>query len=132
LCVDLAAAEVAWRYEHEKQHFPFYASPAATNEIVVVAGRDKMVHALNPMTGDLLWIYRDRARLDASPVIVGGRIFVATMDGVLLELNKNTGKPVWEFVAGSSFVASPSVANERLLIGTTDGFLYCFGKKAKE
>ena len=51
LGIDLAKRQVAWAYEHEIRKFPFYASAAADDEIVVIGGRDKIVHALDPRDG---------------------------------------------------------------------------------
>ena len=123
--------EIAWRYEHPQRKYPFFASPSVIPELVIVAGRDKMVHALDPDTGDVLWTYTARARFEASPVVVDDRVFVGSMDGKIVALNLETGEPDWEFVTGSEFIASPSVARKRLIIGTTDGTLYCFGKAEK-
>ena len=127
LAIDLDKREVAWAYEHEVRKFPFYASAAADDEIVVIGGRDKIVHALDPRTGERQWEWNSGARLDSSPVIVGDRIFLGSNRGPVLALDKATGEPVWEFDTGSAIVASPAVAAERLVIGSLDGILYCFG-----
>ena len=125
----MQAREIAWQYEHPKRRFPFYASPAVTAERVIVGGRDKVVHALNPHTGQPLWTYAAGSRIDSSPVIVGSRIFLGTTDGSILALDLDTGEPAWEFVTGSSIVASPCVAAGKLIIGSLDGVLYCFGER---
>ncbi len=127
LGIDLAKRQVAWAYEHEIRKFPFYASAAADDEIVVIGGRDKIVHALDPRTGERKWEWNSGARLDSSPVIVGDRVFLGSKRGPLLALDKATGDPVWEFDTGSAIMASPAVASERLVIGSLDGILYCFG-----
>lgn len=127
LGIDLAKRQVAWAYEHEIRKFPFYASAAADDEIVVIGGRDKIVHALDPATGERKWEWNSGARLDSSPVIVGDRVFLGSKRGPVLALDKATGEPVWEFDTGSAIMASPAVASERLVIGSLDGILYCFG-----
>lgn len=127
LGIDLERREVAWAYEHEVRKFPFYASAAADDEIVVIGGRDKIVHALDPRTGERKWEWNSGARLDSSPVIVGDRVFLGSKRGPVLALDKATGEPVWEFDTGSAIMASPAVASERLVIGSLDGILYCFG-----
>ena len=63
---DLGRREVAWVYEHEVRKFPFYASAAVDDEIVVIGGRDKIVHALDPRTGERKWEWNSGARLDSS------------------------------------------------------------------
>jgi outer membrane protein assembly factor BamB len=127
LAVNLDTGEIAWRYRHSKRKFPFFASAALTEDMVIIGGRDKIVHALSPETGEPLWTYTAKSRIESSAVIVGTRVFFGTTRGTLIALDVSTGESVWEFATGSSIVASPSVANGRLYIGTDDGILYCFG-----
>ena len=130
LCIGLdRSAEILWQHEHPDRQFPFYASAAVTADIVVIGGRDKMVHALKPETGQPLWTYFAKSRVDSSPVIVGARVFFGTMGGALVALNLNSGEKVWEFVIGASIIASPSVVAGKLVIGADDGRIYCFGEK---
>ena len=128
LGINLDTGEIAWRYRHPKRRFPFFASAALTEDIVIIGGRDKMVHALSPETGESLWTYTAKSRIESSTVIVGTRAFFGTTHGMLIALDVSTGESVWEFATGSSIVASPSVANGRIYIGTEDGILYCFGE----
>ena len=129
LCAGLDNSEILWWYEHPERNFPFYASAAVTTDLVVIGGRDKMVHALQPQTGELLWTYPAKSRVDSSPVIVGERVFFGTMGGELVGLNLSSGEKVWEFVIGAAITASPSVAMGKLVIGTDDGRIYCFGER---
>ncbi len=129
MCLDLNSASVVWEYDHPQRDFPFFASAAVTNEIVIACGRDKIVHALNPQDGKALWTHSAKTKIEASPVIAGNRVFVAVANGDLLALDLKTGKVNWQFESGSSFVASPAVAQGKLVIGSTDGVIYCFGGK---
>ena len=86
-----------------------------------------MVHALSSETGESVWNYTAKSRIESSAVIVGNRAILGTTRGIIIALDVSTGESVWEFATGSSIVASPSVANGRLYIGTEDGILYCFG-----
>ena len=128
LAVDLDAGTVAWRSPHPERKFPFYASPAVGANVVVIGGRDKMVHALDTDTGRALWTFKTRTRVDASPVVVGGRVFIGAE--ALIALDLATGAEVWRFETGADIAASPAVAQGRLVIGATDGAIYCFGAKA--
>ena len=130
LGVDLAAGAVRWRYKHPKRQFPFYASPAVAPGVVVIGGRDKMVHALDPDTGQALWTFAAGGRVDSSPVIVGDLVFFGA--GALIALDLATGREAWRFETGASITASPAVASDRLVIGATDGVLYCFGQGSKD
>ena len=130
LGIDLDEAAIRWRYEPEKNKFPFYASAAVTNGWLIVGGRDKRVHALDPQTGRLRWISELKSRIDSSPVILGDRVFFGTSGGDIYGLDLNTGEPVWHFITGSPMVASPCIAGGRLIVGSVDGVLYCFGAKS--
>ncbi|MEO2006742.1 MAG: PQQ-binding-like beta-propeller repeat protein, partial [Candidatus Poribacteria bacterium] len=127
LGIDLTTATVAWTYRHPVRQFPFYASAAVTQRVVVVPGRDKMVHALDPATGDPLWTHNAGAKVDSSPVIVGDRAYFGTDAGVVRAVDLATGAAVWEYETGSAMAGSPAVAGGRLVIGSDSGTLYCFG-----
>ena len=116
-----------WDYTHPVRQFPFYASAAVTPEIVVVAGRDKIVHALHPGTGDALWTHNAGAKVDSSPVVVGDRAFFGTDGGVVRSVDLATGDTTWQYETGSAMAAPPAVAGGRLVIGSDSGTLYCFG-----
>jgi hypothetical protein len=118
---------VRWRYEHPVRKFPFYASPAVADGLVVIGGRDKIVHGLDAATGQAKWTYAAGSRIDSSTVITGERAFLATTGGEVLALDLATGERVWTFESGSSFTASPAVAQGRLVISSLDGMVYAFG-----
>lgn len=126
ICLNLQNSEVKWRYEHPKRKFPFYSSAAVTPDLVVVGGRDKMLHALDAGTGQARWTFSTRAKIESSPVIVGGRVIFASASGKIYILDINTGKALWEYDSGASIVASPSYAHDRFVIGNDDGVLMCF------
>ena len=129
LGVDLISGKIAWRYEHPVRKFPFFASAAVTEDLVIIGGRDKIVHALSPEKGEPQWTFTAKSRIESSPVIVGKRVFFGTTRGLFIALDITTGDQVWKFETGSPIIASPSVANGRIYIGTEDGILYCFGEK---
>jgi outer membrane protein assembly factor BamB len=127
LGVNLQTRRVAWRYENKQRQFPFYSSAALSGGKVVLGGRDKFVHCLNAATGQVIWTFATRARVDSSPAIAGGRVYIGSNDGRFYVLELATGAKVWEFEAGAALSASPAVAGGRIVIGSQDGKLYCFG-----
>lgn len=151
LCIDWKTAEPIWTYENPDRAFPFHASAAVTQDMVVIGGRDKVVHALDRATGKLKWTFRTQGRVDSSPVVVmvetkpagsahspsvhpstaETRVYFGSGDGHLYALDLPTGKVLWDFESGSAFSASPAIARDRLIIGDEDGTVYCFGSKGK-
>jgi outer membrane protein assembly factor BamB len=127
LGIDMKARKVTWSYRHPERVFPYYSSAAVAEGLVVLGGRDKMVHALDAKSGKERWTFMTNARVESSPAIVGNRVFVGSSDGRLYVLDLLKGGKLWEFEAGDSISASPAIAGGRLVIGTQDGRLYCFG-----
>ena len=128
LCIDWKQAKQVWMYEDPDRSQAYRSSPAATEQAVVVGGRDKRIRAFDPGTGKQLWSFAAKTRVDASPVIVGQRVFAAAADGRLYTLDLQTGKLLWEHEAGGGFAGSPAVAAGRLVIASDEGVVYCFGK----
>ncbi len=121
--------EIVWRYRNPQRAFPYRSSAAVTPQLVVVGGRDKLIKALDPATGEPRWTFATKSRVDSSPVIVGQRVFVGGADGRLYAFDLTTGEKTWEYEAGGGFNASPAVAAGRLIIGNEDGEIFCFGSK---
>jgi outer membrane protein assembly factor BamB len=130
VAVGLLSGKVEWRYQDAARQFPFYSSAAVRDDLLVVGGRDKRLHALAPSTGKPLWSYAARGAVDSSPVLVGDRVVAASRGGDVFALDDRTGEPRWQFAAGAPIEASPAVAGGRLVIGTLDGTLYCFAAKS--
>jgi eukaryotic-like serine/threonine-protein kinase len=130
LCVDLKARKIAWRYKPVERQFPFYSSAAVEGGLVVLGGRDKLVHALDASTGKVQWTFVTKGRVDSSPAIVQGKVYVGSADGRVYTLDLKTGKALEQFDTGGPIATSPALAAGRLVIGTEDGQLFCFGPKA--
>ena len=129
LAVDWKQSKVLWRYAHPKSSFQFYASPVVANGLVIIGGRDKRIHAINEQTGELVWEFQTRSRVDSSPVLAGGVIWVGSNDGSLYALDAKTGAEKWKFTLGGAVVAQAAISGDRLVIGSRDGVLFCLRKK---
>ena len=127
LALDLKRRVVAWRYSRPDSQFPYYSSAALEGGLVILGGRDKMIHAIHAATGKPAWTFATRARVDSSPVVAGGRVYIGGGDGRLYVLDAASGKKLWEFDTGAGLTASPAIAEGRVVIGATDGRLYAFG-----
>ena len=127
--VDWQQSKVVWTYDTPKRGTEFHSSAAVTSQAVIVGASDRLVHAVDRKTGNGLWTFPTKRRVDGSPVVVGSRVFIGSADGRLYALDLKTGRQLWMYEAGGSILASPAVAAGRLVIGTDDGDLYCFGAK---
>jgi len=127
--VDWRAGRVLWRFEDPDRAFPYMASAAVTDDLVIIGGRDKRLRALDRQTGRQRWQFVTRGRVDSSPVVVGDRVFVGSEDGNLYAVDRKTGRQRWRFEAGGPISASPAVGEGHLVIGTEDGVVYCFGPR---
>ncbi|MCG6155335.1 outer membrane protein assembly factor BamB family protein [Rubinisphaera margarita] len=119
-----------WAFRGSVGDFPYHSSAALTGELVVVGGRDKMVHAINRRNGEEVWSFPTRGKVDSSPVIVGERVFVGSDDGQLYELDLKSGKERWKYRLGRKVPGSPAVGSQILVIGSaeTNGKLFAFGQ----
>jgi eukaryotic-like serine/threonine-protein kinase len=130
VCVDVNAENVAWRYK--ESGFPFFSSPAVTDERVIIGGRDKRVHCLERATGKQLWEFKTGGKVDSSPVVCGDKIAFGSEDGRLYVLSIQDGKELWSYEIGKPLTASPAIANGMIIIGSEDGAVYAFGAPPSE
>jgi outer membrane protein assembly factor BamB len=129
LAFDLNKAAVAWKYRDRA--FPYFSSPALAGGQVIFGGRDKRLHCLKQDTGELVWVFGTRAKVDSSPVVAGDRVVVGSEDGRLYILSVVDGKELWNYEIGQGITASPAVSNGKIVIGSNDGSVYCFAAPAK-
>lgn len=127
LCMDLKKGELKWRYR--SANFPYFSSPAYTEERVIVGGRDRKLHCIDRETGEAVWVFRTRGKVDSSPVVCDGKVVVGSEDGRLYILDYQSGEQIWSFEVGEALTASPAIASEWILIGSEDGSMYAFRPK---
>jgi outer membrane protein assembly factor BamB len=121
--------KLAWKVEDKASSQPMRGSPAVQEGILVVGTRSRRVQAHDPATGNDLWAFAAKQRIDSSPVIVGNRVFVGAADGRLYALDLKTGKELWQYQATGGFTGSPAVAEGKLVIATDRGEVLCLGAK---
>ncbi len=64
--------------------------------------------AIDPVTGKIKWIYKNKAPLWAGVLTTaGGLVFTGTPEGKFLALDDETGKILYSFQVGSGIVSSP-------------------------
>jgi outer membrane protein assembly factor BamB len=131
VAVDWRKQKIVWTYTDPNQTLEYRSSAAVTDKFVILGGYDKMLHCLDRKTGNPVWNFKTRARIESSPVIVGDRIYFGSGDGNVYAVNFD-GKEVWKHRCGHSITASAAVGEHCLVIGsdTSGGTVYCFGAKA--
>lgn len=108
--------------------------PVAIDGVIYFASGYSIVHAVDAVTGKLLWKYDpEAAQVSGQKLRQGwgsrgvaywnGKVYTGTQDGRLIALNAKTGKPVWEartFAANdpNRFISGPPRAfNGKIIIG---------------
>jgi len=124
LCADVEAGKIVWAYR--EQRFPYFSSPAVTDDRVVIGGRDKRVHCLNRRDGKPLWAFRTRGKVDSSPTICDGKALIGSEDGRLYMIGLNDGRERWAYQIGAPIISSPTVADGTVVVGANDGYVYAF------
>ncbi len=132
MAVNLKDGSSAWDYPEVATEFPFYASVAVHNGIVVAGGQDKTAHGISLKDGKKLWTFRTKGDIDGEPLIAGNRVYFGSRDGTLYGLDLKTGEKKWEYVSGRAISAPPAYHNGKMYIGNMDGTLFCFGPEKNE
>ena len=127
VCIDLAGQEIVWEYGDEDQDGAFFSSPAVGEERVVVGSRDEFLHCIDRETGQKVWTFRTRGKVDSSPVIVGNSVIFGSEDGRLYRVDLASGRELWTYEIGGAITGSPAVAGGGVFVGSEDGSLYAFG-----
>ena len=109
---------------HSERDFPYFASPAVFEDLVLVADQAKRLYALNRRDGEVKWTFRARRRIDSSPVISGRMAYMGSDDGRIYAVRLDSGKEAWSYEVGDAITAAPAIAGGRLVIGGQDGFVY--------
>jgi eukaryotic-like serine/threonine-protein kinase len=131
VAVDWRKQKIIWTFTDPNHALEYRSSAAVTDKFVILGGYDKDLHCLDRKTGNQVWSFKTRARIESSPVVVGERVFFGSGDGNAYAVTLNGGKEVWKHRCGHSITASPAVGERCLVIGTdvSGGTVYCFGSK---
>lgn len=128
VCVDVEKKRIEWEY-HQLE-FPFFSSPAIHQGLVVFGGRDRMLHAVDQLTGESRWVYRHRGKFDASPVICGDKVVAVATDGLLGVFDLSTGEELWSTTLTGPTSASPAVSDGWVFVVTENGKFSAFQSSA--
>ena len=124
LAIEIDTGEIIWSYTSPR--FGFASPPAVTDTRVVFGGRDKRLHCVDRETGEPLWTFPTRRKVDSAPVVCGDQVVFGSGDGRLYIVNLEDGSLVWSHDVGKSIYSSPAVVNGMILVGANDGTMYAF------
>lgn len=122
--IDLEKKETVWFFK--RSNFPFFSSPAIGEKSIIFGSRDKKVYSVTKDTGEKIWEFKTRGKVDSSPLICGDKTVFGSYDGRLYLLERDTGKLLWKYEIGKPIIAAPSVVDGHIIIGASDYVLYVF------
>jgi quinohemoprotein ethanol dehydrogenase len=96
---------LAWSYNIESVR-GVEATPIVVDGVMYVTGSWSIVHALDAVTGERLWVYDPEVPkeyaskgccdvVNRGVAVYGGKVFVGTFDGYLVALDAGTGEEAW-------------------------------------
>ena len=77
-------------------------------------------------SGEVVWEFPVRDRIDSSPVLVRNRVIFGSDDGRIYGVDPATGEEAWSYQIGAPIKASPALAEGKIVIGAEDGVVYAF------
>lgn len=101
--------ELRWKFKTRRGVMEIESFPAVDDGlsaatvhagVVYAGGHDGFVYALRADTGERLWEFQTRGRVNSAPTVHGGRIFVGSMDNFLYALRAEDGGLEWRFQSG--------------------------------
>jgi outer membrane protein assembly factor BamB len=127
---NLEAGEILWNYKPKS--FPYFSSPALSDNHVFIGGRDKGMHCIDRVKGNQVWRFSARGRIDSSPVITKEKVVFGAMDGKLYLVSKKDGKEVASYEIGEPISSTPAIVDTKIIVGCEDGNVYAFETKGKK
>ncbi len=98
-CINASDGEVIWTFEGVEQYIE--ATPAVTQEHVIVGAWDRHLYALDRFTGKLAWKWAGPmagvlySPAVCQPVVHDGVVFIVAPDRVMTALDEKTGEEIW-------------------------------------
>jgi alcohol dehydrogenase (cytochrome c) len=110
------------------------APPMVNNGVMFVTTPEMQVLALNAVTGDLIWRYKEKLPSDLYQLhptnrgvaLWGDKLYLATVDARLIALDAKTGKEVWntqvgDYKRGEYMTLEPLVVHGKVMVGSSGG-----------
>lgn len=130
--------KIIWKHEGAGS---FISSPAVSGNKIVIGSQDKNVYCFDKPDGNILWTFKTKGKITASPVIIVSEsqvlslksqvsyVIIPSFDGRVYILNLSSGQEIWSYEIGSPISSTPAVTGNLIIIGAEDGRVYAFGEK---
>ncbi|MCB9733112.1 MAG: PQQ-binding-like beta-propeller repeat protein [Deltaproteobacteria bacterium] len=103
---------------------PLYVRSAQTpaGGIVVVPAKDRVVRALDAVSGKTLWSFETKGPNVAKPVAEGDDLVIASTDGHVYRVSQRNGRASWvsEFPGGAGVLSAPAIGGGRVFVTSID------------
>lgn len=102
---------------------PFYSGLRLQLEAdaLYTASIDGSVRAIDPKSGNPIWVAETKARVIAGPTVAGDKVYVGTLDGEAIALQRASGKLLWRSKFSSEVGAAPVASGNVVIVRTIDG-----------
>ena len=110
-------------------------APALKGDVVYIATRDGVVHAINIQEGKEVWQRKLGQRIYSGVSASSELVWVSAAGGVLYALSASDGKVLWRFKLGDEnpldqkalrIYSPPTVTSDGVYVTSSDGSLYAF------
>lgn len=139
LSLEASSGTLQWKFSENEASGTsagIQATPALTQDILIVASNAGFVYGLNADSGKVLWRFpKDsplKAGIRAAPAVSEGIAYVGDRSGKMFALKVDTGEDTWHFSTEieGSINSSPSLGANNLFVGTWAEYFYCLDKNA--
>lgn len=120
--VNLETQEILWKRDF---YVAFQNSAAINDGIIIIAGRNRTISALDIRTGATKWEYKDPndSWITGDPVIDGDTVYISTSDSMkVYALNFNDGTVVAEYPIYKNSFSKVIVDNGLLYVTSGDAY----------
>ncbi len=99
--------------------------PSINGDRVYFPSADGYVYCLNKNDGSVIWKFRGKDSMKATPVILDRKILASGLDHHLYCLNAGDGSVIWDYETGFEVDGSTIVVGDRVYFGGEDHYFYC-------
>ena len=104
-------------------------APAVSKTIILTAGNDGEVAAIDRLSGDTRWSVDLDKAFTSPPAINATTAFIGTLKGELIAINLTNGKIRWQANLTSSLFAKPAISGNTVVVHVHNDDIMAFNAK---